>query len=91
MFNTKPADAAQHLLDQAAPLYERAVDQVSALAHQGANTVREGSHLLRSKANQASDCTVSYIRDEPVKAVLIAAAAGAALMAALALLGRSRR
>lgn len=42
---------------------------------QGVNhKVREGAHLV-------SDKTVSYIREEPVKAVLIAAASGIALMA----------
>ena len=91
MFNSKPAGAAHHLLDQAAPLFDRAVDQVSALAHQGANTVREGSHVVRGKAHQASDCTVSYIRKQPVKSMLMAVAAGAVLLAVLASMGRSRR
>jgi len=91
MFNTKPAEATHHLMDQAAPMLERAVDQVNAMAHQGANSVREGSQALRSKALHASDDTARYIRGEPVKSMLIAAATGAALMAVLALLGRSRR
>lgn len=91
MFNTKTADATHHLIDQAAPMFDRAVDQVSAMAHQGVNTVREGSQVLRNKAQHASDSTVSYIRHEPVKSMLIAAATGAALMGVLALLGRTRR
>lgn len=91
MFNTKTSDATHHLIDQAAPMFDRAVDQVSALAHQGVNSVREGSQVLRNKAVHASDSTVSYIRQEPVKSMLIAAGTGAALMAVLALLGRSRR
>lgn len=91
MFNTKTTKSTHHLLEQAAPLYERAVDQVSALAHQGANTLRDGSQVLRGKALDASDCTVSYIREEPVKAMLIAAATGAALLAVLSVLSRSRR
>ena len=43
---------------------------------------------LRDRAHRASDGTVNYIKDEPVKAVLIAAATGAALMALVALIGR---
>lgn len=39
---------------------------------------------------KASDDTVSYIKDEPVRAMLIAAATGAALMALLSMMGRSR-
>jgi ElaB/YqjD/DUF883 family membrane-anchored ribosome-binding protein len=53
--------------------------------------VKESTQQLREKAVQASDTTVSYIRDEPIKAMLIAAATGAALMALVGLLGRSSR
>lgn len=42
-------------------------------------------------AARATDSTVSYIKDEPVKAMLIAAATGAALAALMSLLSRSRR
>ncbi len=90
MFNTKSTEASPSLIDQAAPIFDRAVDQVSALAHQGVDSVRDGSQVLRSKAQHASDSTAHYIREEPVKSVLIAAATGAALMGVLALLGRSR-
>jgi ElaB/YqjD/DUF883 family membrane-anchored ribosome-binding protein len=41
---------------------------------------------VRDQAMRASDGTLNYIKDEPVKAMLIAAAAGAALMALLGLL-----
>jgi ElaB/YqjD/DUF883 family membrane-anchored ribosome-binding protein len=37
------------------------------------------------KAAQASDETVNYIKHEPVKSMLIAAATGAALMALISL------
>jgi hypothetical protein len=46
---------------------------------------------LRDKALRASDNTVGYIKDEPVKAMLIAAATGAALMALVSLITRSHR
>lgn len=90
MLDFKPATATHHLIDDAAPMLGRAVDQASAMAHQGVNTVREGTQALRTKAAQASDSTVTYIRHEPFKSVLMAAAAGAALMGVLALLGRTR-
>jgi len=75
---------------QAAPLINRASEQASALAQRGMNAVRHGSQNLRDKAQRASDGTVDYIKAEPVKAMLIAAATGAALMALVGLLGRSR-
>lgn len=76
--------------DQAAPMVNRAAEQASALAHRGADAVRESSRQLRERAAQASDTTVSYIKDEPVKSILIAAATGAALMGLVSLMGRSR-
>jgi len=62
-------------------MLDRAGERASALAQRGVDAVRERSLQLRSQALRASDDTLNYIKDEPVKAVLIAAAAGAALMA----------
>ena len=83
-------NALQDLRHQTAPILERASEQVSAMAHRDLDSVRETSHQLRLKAEHASDSTVGYIRQEPVKAVLIAAATGAALMALVSLVARSR-
>jgi len=83
-------NALQDLRQQATPVLERASEQVSAMAHRGLETVRETTHQLRVKAEHASDTTVGYIRQEPVKAMLIAAATGAALMALISLVARSR-
>ena len=83
MFSKTPIEQSKILADRAAPLMDRASDQVSALAQRGMDSVRD-------TALHASDSTVNYVRDEPVKAMLIAAAAGAALMAIVSLLGRSR-
>ncbi|KPF47790.1 hypothetical protein IP87_21050 [beta proteobacterium AAP121] len=57
-------------------------------AHRGAAALREGSHQLMDRAQHMRTDTVTYIRDEPVKSMLIAAAAGAALMALASLLSR---
>lgn len=83
------AGAVHDLQHQAAPLLGRASDQVSALAQRGVDSVRHTSHQLRVKAAHASDNTVNYIKDEPVKSILIAAAVGAALMALISLISRS--
>jgi ElaB/YqjD/DUF883 family membrane-anchored ribosome-binding protein len=80
------AVSLQDLRHQAVPLLERA----GAMAHRGMDSVRDTSHQLRVKAEHASDTTVNYIKEEPVKAVLIAAATGAALMALVTLVARSR-
>ena len=83
------SSAAQDLREQVSPLLERAGDQASALAQRGVDALRERSLQMREQALRASDGTLNYIKDEPVKAVLIAAAAGAALMALVGLLRKS--
>lgn len=80
---TPLAEASDRLLD-------RAGEQASTLAHRGLEAVREGSQQLRTSALHASDSTVGYIRQEPVKSVLFAAATGFVLMGLLMLAGRSR-
>lgn len=84
------ANSLQDLRHHTQPIVERAGEQVSAMAHRGLDRVRDTSHQLRLKVDHASDSTVSYIRHEPVKSVLIAAATGAALMALISLATRSR-
>lgn len=83
-------DALQDLRHQATPLAERTEAQVSAFTQRGLNSVRETSHQLRVKAEHASESTVAYIKHDPVKSVLIAAATGAALMALISLVSHNR-
>ena len=85
------ADSAQELRDGAAPVVNRVTDQASALVQRGTDALRDRSQQLRNSARDASDYTVSYIRDEPVKSMLMAAATGAALMALVGLMARSSR
>ena len=84
------ANALQDLRQHTTPMVERASEQVSAIAHRGLDSVRDTSQQLRRKVEHASDSTVGYIRHEPVKSVLIAAATGAALMALINLATRPR-
>ncbi len=84
--NTTPlTNQANSVLDQAAHVAQQASD----LTHRGAEAVRAGGQQLREKAQSLGDTTVGYIKDEPVKSMLIAAATGAALMAMLSLVSRS--
>lgn len=84
------AGSMQGVRQQSEPLMNRASEQVSAMAQRGLDSVRETSRQLRDQAQRASENTVSYIRVEPVKSILIAAATGAALMALVSLISRSR-
>lgn len=84
------AGTVQDIRQQATPLLNRATEQASALAQRGIDSVRDTSQHLREAARRASDTTVNYIKDEPVKSMLIAAATGAGLLALVSLMGRSR-
>ncbi|WP_088278975.1 hypothetical protein [Ideonella sp. A 288] len=83
-------DGVQQVRRDAAPVLTHAVDNASALAQRGLNAVKDGTHRLQDQARHASDSTARYIRDEPVKAMLIAAASGAALMVLMGWVTRSR-
>lgn len=83
-------ESSHQLIDRAAQATAQATDQAIGAAQRGVAAVRDGSQHLLDRAHHASDNTVGYIREEPVKAMLIAAAAGAALMALLGLVTRSR-
>lgn len=93
MFLNKPVENSRAIADQASQSVDhviKATQRVSDMAHRGMDSVRERSHQLRVKADRASESTVSFIRQEPVKSVLIAAVTGAALVALVSLVNRSR-
>ena len=75
---------------QAAPLLSKVSSQAEAAARRGIDAVRDTSQQLRDKAVHASDMTVAYVKDEPIKAMLIAAATGALLMGIISMMARSR-
>jgi len=77
------SDSVDSARDRASPLINRWSSQAETAARRSVDAVRE-------RAAHASDVTTGYIKDEPLKAVVIAAAAGALLMALLSLT-RSRR
>lgn len=71
-----------------------AADEVSAkalgAAQRGVSALRDTSQHVLDRAHRASESTATYIRGEPVKSMLLAAAAGATLMALMSLMTRSR-
>ena len=78
------------LQSRAAPMLNRVSTQAEQLARQSMDAVRDSTAQMREKALRASDQTVGYIKDEPVKAILLAAATGAALMALIGMMNRNR-
>jgi len=84
------AGSVQDLKHEVAPMLNRATGEVSAFAQRGLDAVRQGSQQLQDQARRASDSSMDYVRHEPLKSILIAAATGAALMALVGMLSRSR-
>jgi ElaB/YqjD/DUF883 family membrane-anchored ribosome-binding protein len=84
------SDKVQDARDQAAPVISRVASKAEELARRGAEAMRERTDYVKDRAYRASDATVGYIKDEPLKSILIAAVAGAAVMALITLLSRDR-
>ena len=84
------SEKIESVKNTASPLIDRLTTQAETAARHGAEVVRETSAQLRAKAMKAQESTVLYIKEEPVKSMLIATATGAALMALISLVGRSR-
>lgn len=91
------ADASKSLregfeaLQQEVPsALSRAATQAEALSREGLERARRAKEAVREQALRAGDQTVSYIKDEPVKAVAIAAGVGAVAALLVGWLGRSR-
>ena len=72
-------DKVTGLRDRAPAAISRAAAQVEEMTNRAMERAREVGGDIRDTANRAGDRTVGYIRDEPIKSVLIGVAAGAAL------------
>jgi ElaB/YqjD/DUF883 family membrane-anchored ribosome-binding protein len=68
----------------------RGAAKVETLARRGLNVAHDTTAKVREQMHRTSDNTVHYIQDQPVKSVLIAAAAGAGLALVLGWLTRHR-
>lgn len=71
------------------PALSRIANDADVLRRRSTDALRSASSQVRESALRAGDSTVAYIRDEPVKSVLIAAALGAASMVLLKVVSRA--
>jgi ElaB/YqjD/DUF883 family membrane-anchored ribosome-binding protein len=81
---------ADGLAHETMPLLAPTSDKVNALLLQGLDSVQSAGKTFLAQANHANDVTVDYIRKEPVKSVLVAAATGLLIGVLLTLVTRSR-
>ncbi len=74
-----------------APTLQHLAEQAGELARAGRDALASGSKELDAGVHRTSERTLDYIRHEPVKSVVMAAALGAAAVALLHLLRQPAR
>ncbi len=84
-------DSVETLREEVPSAISRAAAQADQVARRGIDKARQATAEVRERVQVAGDYTVGYIKDEPVKSVLMAAAAGALLAALIGLVARSDR
>ncbi|WP_374674834.1 hypothetical protein [Ideonella sp.] len=82
---------ADDLLHAAPNAFSRAAAQMEAITRRGVDRAREAGHRVSDSAHLARDRTLGYVAHEPVKSLLIAVAAGAAVALLAGWLSRSRQ
>lgn len=91
--NTTSSDTrrlADDTLDQLHGRVDRTRAQMSDLTRRSADRMREVRDDVRHQMDVAGERTVGYVRDEPVKSLLMAAGVGALLALAVAMVARNR-
>lgn len=86
----KLQDGVNELRADAPGALGRVAAQVDELTRRGIERARLASVDVRHRAERTGDRTVGYIKEQPVKSMLMAAATGAAVAALIGLLARSR-
>lgn len=84
-------DGVHSLRDDLPSALTRTAHQVEDLARRGIERAKQTSANVRDQVSRGGDATRAYIQDEPMKSVVIAAAAGAALALVVSWLGRRRQ
>lgn len=82
------AEQVEALRQSASPVLHRVGAEASAMGRDSLAAMEATARQIRDGARHAGDSTTTYIRDQPVKSVLMAAAGGAFLVGLLNLLRR---
>lgn len=87
---TTPTTGAQSTIAKVGHLAEDAAASVQDLTNRSIERAREMSSTLRDRAYTAGNQTIGYVREQPLKTVLVAVAAGAAIAVLVRLLSGYR-
>jgi ElaB/YqjD/DUF883 family membrane-anchored ribosome-binding protein len=83
------ADTVEEARVHTGPAISRFANDADELRRRSVDVIRGASTQVREGALRATDKSVAFIRDEPVKSVLIAAMIGALSMALINVIGRA--
>jgi ElaB/YqjD/DUF883 family membrane-anchored ribosome-binding protein len=78
------------LRSEAGPTLTKVVGRAQAMGRQGMDAVSDAAQRARNFSANASDLVIDYTKENPVKALLIAAATGAAILGLIKVLKASR-
>lgn len=81
----------EHLRQRVPTALTGAAAQIEELKQRSLERARQAKLDVSDKLSQAGERTVGYVKDEPVKSMLIAAGTGAAVAMLIAFLARSRQ
>ncbi len=84
------SNANGHLVSDVMPVLNHAAQQADGLLQRGADALRENRTFLQEGAERTQAQVNTYVREEPLKSLLMAAAAGAVLMGVVGLMLRGR-
>jgi ElaB/YqjD/DUF883 family membrane-anchored ribosome-binding protein len=84
------ADSAKNAADAAKSTVERARAAAHDYVERGSQGVRDSAAKIKDSWGNVADRTASYVHEQPMKAILIAAAAGAAIAMLSSLLAQNR-
>ncbi|WP_439536667.1 hypothetical protein [Methyloversatilis sp.] len=83
------ADRVDSARLQAAPVFDRLAHRADGMKYRGMAAMRDGSQRMRYQAVRATDSTLGYVRQKPVRSLLFAAALGAVATLLLSVVGRT--
>lgn len=88
---SKVHDQAMDFTGKAPGIVEHAMDRIKTFGQQSSDMARDTAAAAKDKAVKLADQTSDRIRQDPLKSVLIALAAGAALAAAASYVSQRRK
>jgi ElaB/YqjD/DUF883 family membrane-anchored ribosome-binding protein len=90
MNDHNPETEANNAAKTTVGVLHHALDEAGTLAQRGGDALRSTTHDVQARVQRVSQQTTDYVQHEPMKALLMAAATGAVLMALVGLMTRSR-